>query len=312
MKTDESLWAITTYFNPVRYRSRRDNFRLFRDLLPVPLIAVEYTVDEFELEAGDADVLIQVRGRDVLWVKERLYNIARQHLPPHCEQVLWLDCDIAFSGTDWPQQVKDSLRDHALIQPFRRLALLGPRVRPPHERDDQVIDWRTALVHFFAQGGDPRAVYSAWGTSLTLKYAHGIAWAARRNVCDAFEFYDRLIVGGGDKVFTAAVFGHHELVAPTFAFDEPFRRDYLQWAGHMYRLVNGLPGTVGATAYHLWHGAIANRGYDDRLVKLHAAGFNAMDDLALDAATGCWRWATDKPALQAHVRGHFIGRREDG
>jgi hypothetical protein len=37
-----------------------------------------------------------------------------------------------------------------------------------------------------------------------------------------------------------------------------------------------------------------------------------MDDLALDAATGCWRWATDKPTLQAHVRGHFIGRREDG
>ena len=312
MKTDESLWAITTYFNPVRYKSRRENFRLFRELLPVPLIAVEYSTDEFELEKGDADILIQLKGTDVFWVKERLYNIARRHLPAHCEQVVWLDCDIAFSGADWPQLVKDALRRHALVQPFRRLALLGPHVRPPHERDDQVIDWRTSLVRFLEQGADPRSVYSAWGTSITLKYAHGIAWAARRTLCDSFDFYDRLITGGGDKVFTAAVFGQHELVAPTFAFEDRYRRDYLQWAAQLHGLVNGSLGHVNATAYHLWHGAISNRGYDNRQVLLHAAGFNAMDDLALDPVTGCWRWATDKPELQAFVRGHFIGRREDG
>jgi hypothetical protein len=312
MKTDDSLWAITTYFNPVRYRSRRENFRLFRELLPVPLIAVEYSIDEFELGERDADVLIQLRGRDVLWVKERLYNIARRHLPPHCEQVLWLDCDIALGGTDWPEQVKEALRSHALVQPYRRLELLGPRVRPPPDRDDQVIDWRTSLVDFLAQGANPASVYSAWGTSLTLKYAHGIAWAARRSLCDQFEFYDRLIVGGGDKVFTAAVFGQHELVAPTFAFDDRYRRDYLQWAGAVNRLVNGSLGSVDTSAYHLWHGAISNRGYDDRQNKLYAAGFSAMHDLALDTATGCWRWASDKPALHEYVRSHFIRRREDG
>jgi len=310
--TDETLWAITTYFNPVHYRSRRRNYQVFRELLPVPLIAIEYSVDEFELQEPDADILIRLRGRDVLWQKERLYNIARRHLPSHCKQVLWIDCDIVLGGPDWPERLKATLRTHAMVQPFHRLALLGPRVRPPPERDDQIIDWRTSLVAYLAHGGDASTLFSVWGKSLQLKYFHGGAWAARRDVCDTFEFYDRLIVGGGDKVFTSAVFGRHEDVAPTFAFDDRYRHDYLRWAGDLRDRLTGTLGFVDATAYHLWHGAISNRGYDDRQRKLQEAGFRAMEDLALDVDTGCWRWATDKPALHEYVRSHFIRRREDG
>ena len=312
MKSDDTLWAITTYFNPLRYRSRRRNFLIFRELLPIPLIALEYAVGDFDLQDGDADILVQMRGRDVLWQKERLYNVARRHLPPHCEQVLWIDCDVVIDGPDWPSQLKACLQAHALVQPFHRLGLLGPKVRPPPERDDQVMDWRRSLVAFLAQDGDASNLFAHWGTSLKLKYAHGIAWAARRSVCDRFEFYDRLIVGGGDKAFTAAVFGRHDVIAPTFAFDEDYRRDYLQWAGTLREAIDGSLGHLEATAYHLWHGAISNRGYDDRQRKLEAAGFLAMEDLAIDPDTGCWRWATRKPDLHEHVRGHFIRRQEDG
>ena len=58
----KDLWAITCYFNPMHYRRRLANFRIFRDHLQLPLVAVELAYGpEFELQAQDAEILIQLR-----------------------------------------------------------------------------------------------------------------------------------------------------------------------------------------------------------------------------------------------------------
>lgn len=294
------------------YKTRRRNYHVFRERLPVPLIAVEYSVGDFELREGDAEILVSLRGRDVMWQKERLYNLARRHLPRHCEQVLWIDCDVVLAGEAWPDRVKDALRTHAVLQPFHRLGLLGPKVRPPPERDDQIIDWRTSVVAFLAEGADGDRLYSRWGTSFRMKHFHGAAWAVRRSVCDAFAFYDRMIVGGGDKAFSAALTGHFQTLAGSFAFDEAHRNDFVRWADALHRALGGSFTHLEETAYHLWHGALADRGYDERQRQLYDAGFDAMSDLAVDPETSAWRWATDKPRLHEFVRSHFARRKEDG
>jgi hypothetical protein len=285
---------------------------VFREALPVPLIAVEYSVDHFELTPSDADILVQLRGKDVLWQKERLYNIARGHLPPQCDSVLWIDCDIVLGGTEWPDQVRDALVHHDILQPFNRLEMLGPGVRPPPRTDDDVVDWRISLAAFLRNGGHPSDVYTTWGSSLQKKYFHGGAWAARRSFCDAFEYYDRMIVGGGDKAFSAALYGRFEDVAASSSFDDAMARDYVAWASALHRRLNGTPWHLETKAYHLWHGSLANRGYNDRLGKLRAAGFEGMVDIAIAPATQCWQWSTSKPGLHDFVRGHFVRRKEDG
>ena len=64
------LWAITSYFNPIGYRRRPANYRLFRERLNVPLVTVELAYGpDFELTQSDADILVQLRGEDVLWQK---------------------------------------------------------------------------------------------------------------------------------------------------------------------------------------------------------------------------------------------------
>jgi hypothetical protein len=71
------LWAVTSYFNPAGFRRRRENYRVFRDRLAVPLAAVELSFNgHFELAPQDAEILIQIPGRDVMWQKERLLNVA--------------------------------------------------------------------------------------------------------------------------------------------------------------------------------------------------------------------------------------------
>ena len=102
------IWAITSFFNPVRYQRRLLNYRVFRSRLGIPLVAVELSFDgQFELTKCDADILIQVSGGAVHWQKERLLNIALESVPPMLK--VWLSliamlCSIAKIGRKMRRQ----------------------------------------------------------------------------------------------------------------------------------------------------------------------------------------------------------------
>ncbi|MBK6739582.1 MAG: hypothetical protein IPG64_17900 [Haliea sp.] len=119
------LWAVTCLFNPLRSRRRAGNFRTFRAHLGVPLIAVELSFDgRFELREGEAEVLVQLTGGDVMWQKERLLNVGLRHLPPACEQVALIDCDVLFEDDDWAAAAADVLTRHPVAQLFSSVQYL--------------------------------------------------------------------------------------------------------------------------------------------------------------------------------------------
>jgi hypothetical protein len=63
--------------------------------------------------------------------------------------------------------------------------------------------------------------------------------------------------------------------------------------------------------FHLWYGGITARRYGGRFRDFEVFGFDPGVDIALDRG-GTWRWASDKPGMQAFVRRYFDSRREDG
>ena len=65
-------------------------------------------VRSFDLSEGDADILIQLRGRDVMWQKERLLNLALRALPDECRKVVWVDCDVILEQATGPKPSADS------------------------------------------------------------------------------------------------------------------------------------------------------------------------------------------------------------
>ncbi len=131
MNRTSDLWAITSYFNPFQSERRRQNYREFRRHLGVPLVAVELSFDgDFELVATDAEILVQMRGRDVLWQKERLLNIALTALPSECRKVAWVDCDVVFARNDWSTETSRRLDEFTVIQPFERAYDLAPGEQP--------------------------------------------------------------------------------------------------------------------------------------------------------------------------------------
>lgn len=314
------LWAITSYFNPMGYRTRRRNYRTFWEHLDgVPLLTVEQGSDgRFELDATDATMLVQVPSRDVLWSKERLLNRALAALPSDCHAVVWLDSDILFERPDWPERAIEALERASMVQLFSRTYYLRRDADLSHSLVEQSYLYRRSTASGLLEGG---LTQNALVTSIEALRAHGLAvdhsnghaWAMRRDALERAGFYEAMVVGGGDYVFLQAALGQFDtvLTGHGWAPGSPQSRHYLRWAGRLHAIVQGRIGLVPGNIFNLWHGELLDRRYMPRHRILTEHGFDPEQDIAVDEH-GALRWRSDKPALHEAVREYFRGRREDG
>jgi hypothetical protein len=302
------LWAIAAYFNPCGYRSRRENYARFSAELRAPLLTVELSFDgTFKLDPRSADILIRRRGGDVMWQKERLLNIALEHLPPECEALAWLDCDVLFSRPDWAEAALAALEEWPLIQPFstgrdqlgrgaEALGSAAPSYASSHMRGRPV-------EMTFEYGADRIP-----GRRLS---APGFAWAARRDLIAGVGFYDANILGAGDRSLIQAGTGRIEeeiaLRMPSTAHAEHYRAWALRFHGRVENRIGAIPGEI----VHLWHGDFRDRQYRVRFEDFGRFDFDPRRDITLDEAA-CWRWSSAKPQLHAFAGDLFARQRADG
>jgi hypothetical protein len=299
------FWAVTCYFNPMRFRRRLRNYRLFRERLKVPLVAIELAYGpDFELAEGDAAILVQLRGgRDVLWQKERLLNLAIQALPSTCSKVAWIDCDVVFEADDWSERTSALLDRFALVQPFSHLHQM-PRDWEPWQAGPP----RTGLLHsvpFLIASG--MSVASCLGTTQS-QLSPGHVWAADRKLLEAHPLYDACIIGGGDIAIARAAYGCFE---PAIRRQHLSRDHYLAWAEPFHDAVRGRVAFLEGNLFHLWHGESEYRRYLERNEGLGRFRFDPCVDIGLDQ-NQAWRWSSDKRELHDYVRDYFASRKEDG
>ena len=310
MRTD--LWGITSYFNPAGSRRRRSNYDVFRQRLTVPLVAVELANDQpFELGPEDADILVQLRSPSVMWQKERLLNIALQHVPRQVSDIAWLDCDVVFANDTWAEQATEELRYAALVQPFDHVFSVHADAA-----EDATIDRPAAepvgptFVSRFQNNLISQDVLLARGPSRS-RLLLGFAWAARRGLMESHGFYDALIIGGGDRAMAMAAYGFFDDPIAALGLQGASKAHYLQWASPFSNTVAGSVGAIKGGLYHLWHGKLEDRKYVERHAGLNALDFDPSADISL-TESGAWTWATDRPELHAYVRSYFHSRKEDG
>lgn len=323
MPSTSKLWAITSYFNPAGFESRLQNYRVFRERLDLPLLAVELIHGgDGELSEMDAEKLIRLRGGDVLWQKERLLNVALSALPDDCEFVAWLDCDIVFERREWAADVCRSLESNVVVHPLNEIFDV-PRGTRTFDRGEVgarratnslVRNWVTGYINRqdIAEaftggfGGRSRSTSSKKriGTA-------GLGWAGRRDVLQEHGLYDAFVVGGGDGGFISAALGLTDLEIQKKRIHPEHIDHYLRWAEPFERSVAGRVGALEGGVFHLWHGELENRRYWQRHHDFAQFEFDPHLDITL-APQGCWRWSSAKPDMHRFVRGFFEGRREDG
>ena len=341
------LYCITTYFNPAHYRTRRANYELFAAPIRaagISLLTVECALggDAFDLPPGP-DVL-QARGADILWQKERLVNLGVANLPLQARKVAWLDGDILFTNPDWAVECAKKLDECHVLQPFQR----GIRLK---RGEGNVVGGESAVPSFAsAIALEPELLNSG---EYDLHGHTGFAWAARRGWLGEYGLYEAFLSGNGDHYIAHALAG--DLTSPCMhylknisrlsslnkgkaghALREMWRRilparwrrsisnmpgvrqgipafwqHFEQWARQVSTMgtqIGWIPGEV----LHLWHGdGVADRGHGKGWLAMHQAGYDPAVDIGIGSG-GCLEWATDKPALRDWAQQFFYQRREDG
>ena len=303
------MWAITSYYNPARYRNRLPNYRVFRAKLAVPLVAVELSFDgNFELTEKDADVLIQISGGAILWQKERLLNIAFESIPAGENNIAWLDSDIIFDRPDWVEAAENKLKDFNIVQLFSEIVHLD---HDDHELTASLRDRPVSGWSFASLVREPHTDIATMLEQLVHSRTKctGHAWAARRPLLEAHGLYDAMIIGGGDRSVASALYGHFEITA--HQLNSARREHYLRWARPYHRAVGGRIGHIDGRLYHLWHGDAGNRKYGERHRWFSGFDFDPDADLKI-GSNGAWQWARPRPELETFLGSYFVNRAEDG
>jgi hypothetical protein len=305
------MWAITTYFNPVRYKRRLSNYRIFRRNLHVPLVTVELSFDgQFELSKDDADVLIQLSGGAILWQKERLLNIAIRSVPIDVKNIAWLDCDILFGRKDWAEEAERRLDERCnVIQLFATAINLDAEDTGEALRNYESLPAVPGLVALYDKDNILPLDRLAVSTQGSLTYNPGLAWAGRKEIFAKHGFYDLAIIGAGDLYMANAMFGTMDSLARLHSLNRSRRESYLKWAAPFHEAVANKVGYVSGEIYHLWHGETKNRNYKHRFKIL--ADFDPQVDVYI-GDNGALHWTKPGAPLADQLTAHFLNRREDG
>lgn len=342
----DDLWVITSYFNPGRYRTRLTNYHLFADALHragLNLLTVECAFGDqpFQLPAGNR--VIQRRSRHALWQKERLLNIAVSELPSHVSKVAWIDCDVLFASSQWAPQTSQLLDKFPIVQLFERAVYLPPGAT----WYDGAAEPADGFAYMQAQ--DPRALYQgypyhgstglAWAAQRELLEKHGLYDAALAGNGDHLMAHAMVGDLAGFCVEIGTGLLARDIImrqSPLRRFvdllrralprmwkkratralgsrfiNERFKQHFVAWGQAFYEDVRGQLGYTPGLALHLWHGRKENRQYRETQFKLHQHGFDPKRDLCV-GPSGCWEWASDKPALHRWGKEFFQRRQEDG
>ena len=310
-----ALWAVTAFFNPTNSPRLNANLRLFAERLRaqgVPLLVVElaFHTSPFRVAEGLADRVVQLRTRTVLWHKERLLNLGIARLPRECRYVAWLDGDVLFENENWVAETVRRLEDHAVVQPYDAACWLDEgRTTAPDDVPNGFADGHQ-LVGFAA--GLERAPNRERALAYFTRHGHtGFAWAAQLDVIERHGLYDRAIVGGGDMICAHAFAADDAFMCGDNLYSRALTRAEREciaaWGSGVAAATGGRIGWTPGRVLHLFHGAIAQRGYAARLKILKDAAFDPLQDIAADAQ-GCWQWSSDKPELHRQVSGYFESR----
>ena len=300
------MWAITSYYNPVGYKRRLSNYRHFRSNLGIPLVTVELSFDgAFELEKGDAEILIQISGGAVVWQKERLLNLALKAIPSDVVKLAWLDCDLIIGRPDWVAEAEKQLDQLDIVQLFSEAVHLTSEDFTSGVAERKLNHASVPGIMRLANGREIILIRSN-----SHFFQSGFAWAANKTLLEKHGFYDAAIVGGGDCFMVGALYGEFEGIARRFMLSDTRREHYLEWAVPFHNSVGGRFGYMPGTIYHLSHGTMENRQYADRHQPLADLNFSPYLDLKI-GASGAWEWARPRPELKTALMNYFVARAED-
>lgn len=306
-RAPKDLHVISTYFDSEGYSNKLRHLRAYLRVMEesgIPVLLVEGAFRRRPFLLRESEKVVHVRCPSVMWQKERLLNIALDHLPASCRKVAWLDTDVFFENPDWAVETSRLLDRYSVVQPFD-IALWLPKGATAFRGKGMAFPSfaATARRHpgLFLSGDFDRHGHS------------GYAWAARRELIAKHGLYDRSVVGSGDHLMAHAMMGDlwSPCVSNSVGVSGPFRESFVSWAKPFHQEVRSNIGAASGALLHRWHGDRKKRRYYKRMVGILSRGYDPAKDVRV-APSGALEWTDHGATLGRWMKDYFAGRQEDG
>lgn len=304
----EGLGVVACYFNPGRFRTKRENFEMFAAPIRaggLTRVFVECAFEDTPFDLPKSGDVLRIRGEGagVMFQKERLLNIAARHLPEHIRHVAWLDADVLFAREDWAIATSAALERDIVVQPFS-LSVRLPRGAARYSGCGK------AWPGFAAVYNQAPSLFTTGRYDL---HGHvGFAWAARRTLFESIGLRDVDPNGHADHLMAHAMVGDWSTPCcrRLVGLHGPYAEEARAWARRFYAEIEGRLGAVKGALLHLWHGRIADRRYYKLALDLRKFNYYPARHLR-HAENGLWAWADDAAELGDAYQRYFLRRRED-
>ncbi|HEY4486167.1 MAG TPA: hypothetical protein VJB70_00325 [Candidatus Paceibacterota bacterium] len=309
-KTPKKLWVITTYYNPCRYATRRKNYDVFIASMRrsgISVLTVECAFGDAPFELPDSLDTIQIRSSSLLWQKERLLNLATSWLPPECNSVAWIDCDILFQNPRWAIDTERLLETHAVVQLFESCLRLEKGNVTRAQTPDRSFSFGTIA---------PKNPGLLSCGRYDLHGHTGYGWAMQRVIFDAIGLYEYAVGGSADHFIAHSIYNEYGFcIQHTLGTNQRATDHLIDWGRRFNQLVSGGFTAVPGEILHLWHGELVNRRYHQRLLEINALKFDPYQDVVATPGKPLeWHPNTrkTKPKLIEYFASYFENRCEDG
>lgn len=317
-KLPGTIWAITTFFNPAKYKNKYENYKKFRESSKrqgLKLLTVELRFDNeaYEIQDEDTDILLRLQGceENILWQKEALLNIAVENLPSDCDKVIWLDCDLIFHNDNWVKETAELLEEYNVVQPFSSIVRLKQDIDSSDLLGKFDYDYNdNGVFHSAARGAASFGVKILSDPVYKNRGSVGYAWAIRKTILDKVKFFDLMILGGADSVIGYAAFGEEWAMSRHY-LPSKLKEMNDEWSEKFYAQTQGSVFYTNGLVDHLWHGDQEDRNYNERYQILRSNDFDPDEDLKR-SNSGLLEWNTSKVKLKEGAKQYFHIRKEQG
>ncbi len=261
--------SICCYFNWDNNQVRKNNYIQFRKNFKHPLITIEICLDKNNFFIDDS-IKILANTDNILWQKERAFNIAIESLSSKYDKVLWLDTDITFLNPNMMNELEDKLDHYDMVQPFENVCEYNKGVVSTN-RCLNTCGYAKALKKCIETNeiiGDPTP-------------AIGLAWGINLSIMPEGLFYDKHILGSNDllqiQAVTLDILNAHFLGK----YNDNLVSSWLKYCKQMPKKEKYDIGYCSGVVEHIYHGKSSTRGYVYREKLLREHNYNPDTDIRI-------------------------------
>ncbi len=283
----KDIAILIAFFNPANSIRLIQNLLLVKQCLDkanIPIFLGELAINDQSFLFKESNTVFHFLSDSCMFYKENIMTTIEKRIPAHYTKLLYLDGDILFENPDWYRLVSESLDRHEVVQPFSKAFQLLFNFTIPK---------RDFLV-----------------SCIDNKCGHqGYAWAFQREWWKKAELFDSAVIGGGDSM-TAIQCGI----------------DVYAWQNSRFYSTCFKDGRIpqkpcsftfcDLTIYHLPHGFLKNRQYNDRYItimkKLQQFKLHAITDALQKREDGILVWKPQyRDTINELMIAYFKNRQDD-